>query len=472
TTGNRYIDFEMYQTDIYYDRPSRNFYGYGPDMGHTSWQFDAAGNITRPGDIIFTAEYQSSSLTNIEARIWVHISALSITPASFNWTGVYDGAYAGSPYVYAAIRPLDNGTYYTGLQCGNGVWGGPFGIILQDNSLVTNYIARQFVEFSVNLTKLGLDPVTLLGGNACGMPFRRILVKTRASNSFTAELKDFVGPFDFFLAPRADAATETPYICDTGSVAEVHVVNPVATSIYQWSTPDGNIVGTTTGPSIIVDTPGTYIVTQYLQAGCSEYATDTIQVMPFTGGCTVLNNNLYDFRSYYANNKVELDWKVLYNEPVMYFDVERSTDGINFVPIERVERSSSQSNGEAYSYDDLSPYGTTLYYRVKLYSAGNVIRYSSIARIDLRASSRNDITILPNPVREVMQVQISAVKDSKVRVDIFDQSGKLVLSNRSFVNTGNTVLTFDQMGKQPMGIYMVLVSVGDEIFREKVLNIR
>ena len=53
TTGNRYFDFEMYQTDIYYDRPSGKFYGYGPDAGHTSWKFDAAGNILSPGDIIF-----------------------------------------------------------------------------------------------------------------------------------------------------------------------------------------------------------------------------------------------------------------------------------------------------------------------------------------------------------------------------------------------------------------------------------
>ncbi|MEO5946510.1 MAG: hypothetical protein ABIP79_06805, partial [Chitinophagaceae bacterium] len=31
TTGNRYFDFEMYQTDIYYDRTTRKFYNYGPD---------------------------------------------------------------------------------------------------------------------------------------------------------------------------------------------------------------------------------------------------------------------------------------------------------------------------------------------------------------------------------------------------------------------------------------------------------
>jgi len=47
TTGNRYFDFEMYQSDINYDRASQQFYGYGPDFGHTTWLFDAAGNVIK-----------------------------------------------------------------------------------------------------------------------------------------------------------------------------------------------------------------------------------------------------------------------------------------------------------------------------------------------------------------------------------------------------------------------------------------
>jgi hypothetical protein len=471
TTGNRYIDFEMYQTDIYYDRPSQRFYGYGPDDGHTAWLFDAAGNITRPGDIIFTAEYQSASLTYIEARIWVHSSSLSMIPSSFNWGGQFDGAYNGAPYGYASISPKGGGTYYTGLQCGNGTWGGPFNIILQDNSMVTNYIARQFVEFSVNLTKLGLDPVTLLGGNACGMPFRRILVKTRASSAFTAELKDFVGPFDFFLAPRVDAETETPSICDTGSVAEIYVTNPVSTSLYQWSTPNGNIIGTTTGPVINVDTPGMYIVTHYLQAGCSPYAEDTVIVDAFEP-CGVLANNLYGFKGTFANNRVTLNWKVLNNPLVKYFDIQRSTDGVNFTTISRMEALYTDNLDVGYSYLDEDNLGRTVFYRIRMVNTSNMIQYSSIIRMDLRSLSVNDVNVLPNPVRDVMQVQISSVANNKVRLDIFDQSGKLVISKRSFVTTGNTTLTVEEIARQPRGVYMVLVTLGDEVFREKILHIR
>ena len=292
-TGNRYFDFEMYQTDIYYDRVSGKWYGYGPDAGHTSWEFDAAGNITKPGDIIFSGEFQSGTLTKIEARIWVSkANWQTLVPTAFNWSGLFDGDGAAAVFGYASISPKTVGTFYTGLGSPNNAWAGPFGLVLQSNLLAfTNpapattsngkYVQDQFIEFSVNLTKLGLDPVSLLGGDICGSPFNRIVVKTRASASFTAELKDFVAPTDLFLAPRVDIATQTPFICDTGSVSRIYITNPVSTSVYQWSTNNGNIVGSTTGTSIYVDTPGVYIVKQYLQAGCSVYATDTITIGRF-----------------------------------------------------------------------------------------------------------------------------------------------------------------------------------------------
>src|SRR4030095_7117677 len=218
-SGNRYFDFEMYQTDINYDRASGNWYGYGPSEGHTAWQFDAAGNVTRPGDIIFSGEFQSTNvLTNIEARVWVsRADWTTVTPTGFTWSGLFDGASAGSSYGYASIMPNAVGPFYIGLGCASNTWSGPFGLVLQNNSLqyslpgpasTTNgrYNTAQFIEFAVNLTKLGLDPVTTVSGDVCGTPFNKLVVKTRASASFTSELKDFVAPTDLFLAPRVFAA--------------------------------------------------------------------------------------------------------------------------------------------------------------------------------------------------------------------------------------------------------------------------
>lgn len=486
TSGNRYFDFEMYQTDIYYDRPSQKFYGYGPDAGHTSWQFDAAGNVTRPGDIIFSGEFQSSSLTNIEARIWVKKTDWeTIVPTGFNYSGFFDGDGSAAEYGYASIAPNTSGAFYTGLGSANNTWSGPFGLVLLDNSLAYNnpgpastlngkYIAYQFIEFSVNLTKLGLDPVTLLGGDICSSPFNRIVVKTRSSASFTSELKDFVAPTDLFLAPRAVALTETPMICDDGSgVAEIYVTNPIATSTYQWTTTDGSIISNPTGPSIYVDHAGTYIVTQYLQAGCSVYAVDTVQVLPFNT-CTTLSSNLFDFRGVLTDNITKLSWKLLSDGQVKYFEVERSFDGVNFSTIDRVETHPYSSGSNPYYYQDIldkvnSP---NVYYRIKLVNVQGTNKYSNIINVPLKMAGQGKVSIFPNPVKDILQIHVDAKTSGKIKVEIFDLSGKLIHVSSTSVQRGNNVISIDQLKEQPRGVYMAQIHVGDDTFHEKILLTR
>lgn len=470
TTGNRYFDFEMYQTDIYYDRGTRKFYGYGPDAGHTSWQFDEFGNITVPGDIIFSAEYQSASLTNLEARIWVHSSALKLNPTSFTWSGKFDGAYSGAEYGYASIQPKTSGAYYTGLQCGNSTWAGPFAVVLQNETVQTEYTAKQFVEFSVNLTKLGLDPVTLLGGNSCGMPFRRILVKTRASASFTAELKDFVGPFDLFLAPRVDIMTQTPYICETNGVAQIDVTNPVATSVYMWETPDGNIISSPMGQTIYADKPGTYIVTQYLQEGCTPYATDTIQVFSFPFCQVLVVNDLTNFRGSISEKNVRLSWKVQDNKQAQFFEVQESADGVNFKTIGQVNKVPSEQLSATYSFDTEPGINKgSFFYRIKLVNSDNSRLYSQAIRLSSMTVKNSKVVIFPNPVKDIAQLQVSAQGNSLMRVEIFDPSGVRVITTSVQLQRGNNVITLDELASRKNGMYMAMIYIGDEVVTQKIL---
>lgn len=466
TTGNRYFDFEMYQTDIYYDRVSRRFYGYGPDAGHTSWLFNSSGDITQPGDIIFTAEYSSSSLTALTARIWINRASLLMIPQDFEWTGEFDGASSGSTFGYAGIRPKGGGIFYTGLTCGANTWAGPFSLIREDNSMVNTYISGQFMEFSVNLTKLGLDPVTLLGGNACGMPFRRVLVKSRASTSFTAELKDFVGPFDFFIAPRATAAADIYLYCGTIGVSQLSVTNSVASSIYTWTTADGHIVGSNTGPNITVDAPGTYIVTQQLQASCPAYAQDTITIV-YDPDCGVLEDDLNDFRGQLKDGIATLDWSVEHNENITYFDLERSTDGLHFTSVERM------APGQSAYYtatDDVSMLGTPyVYYRVKIRSNSGAGKYSKVVALALPNILRTAISVGPNPVRQTMTVSVVSPSTRTLSLTIYDAQGKLMRTETTTVQKGSTMLTYTGFEGWPKGMYVVKTLVGNELFVERMM---
>lgn len=473
TTGNRYFDFEMYQTDIYYDVPTGKFYGYGPDMGHTSWQLDAAGNVLKAGDIIFTGQYQSSTLTNIEARIWVHQSMLAITPAQFNWSGQFDGAYAGAPYGYASILPKTAGAFYTGLGSGNNTWAGPFQLVLQDNSLVANYTKDQFMEFSVNLSKLGLDPVSLLGGDVCGSPFNRLVVKTRASSSFTAELKDFIAPINLFLAPRVDIAAEVPIFCGMADTitSVIAVQNQHPSSVYTWETVGGNIIYTDpSGMWIEVNQPGMYIVTQRLMAGCNPYAIDTITIVR-DSTCSVLAARFQSFSGTYSagNRKADLNWVIQNNPLAKSFVVEMSNDGGIFTQIGTLSAKTGPEDVAAYGFTYDIPLTTASYvdFRIKMLNDDGSYTYSRVLRVNVKQAFQPGITIAPNPVREKFQVTINSSSDTQAKILFFDMQGRAVMAMTETLRKGMNVFTIPTNANWRPGMYNALVQMNQETYTNR-----
>jgi hypothetical protein len=463
TSGSRYVDFEMYQTDIYYDRGPRQFFGYGPDAGHTSWKFNGAGDIIAAGDVIFSAQY-NTGLDSLEARIWVDRSALSMTPQDFAWTGSFDGAASGSQYGYAGIRPLTAGAFYTGLTCVNNTWAGPFQLVLGDNSVLSNYTTTQFMEFSVNLSKIGLDPVNLLGATSCGMPFRRVLVKSRASNAFTAALKDFVGPFDFFLAAKANVFADIPMFCGVLGVSNLKVTNPVANSVYTWSTTDGHFSGDSTGLSVFADAPGTYYVTQRLQTGCPVYARDTLSIT-YNATCTVLETNIISFSGTKEKQLVQLNWSVANNGQINYFQVEQSSDGIHFQFAGSSQKALSAEGTAAYVSTNKIPFSTApfIYYRLKIVGKDGKGSYSKIIKLQA-----DDITssmeLAPNPAKNNLQLTLFSTREEDVQLLLYDFTGKLLQSTDKKIKSGKTSLQINQLERLEPGVYAVKVTFGKKVF--------
>ena len=471
TTGNRYFDFEMYQTDIYFDKTTRKFNGYGPDAGHTSWKFDALGNVTQPGDIIFTAEYSSSALSVIEARIWIDRIELANSPALFDWEGNFDGAKSISQFGYASIVPKDAGIFYCGLQSKNNTWGGPFGILLGNNSLITDYKANQFMEFAVNLTKLGLDPVTILGGSTCDRPFQKVLVKSRSSTSFTSELKDFIAPFYFGLPGKVNIFTEVPIFCGVYSVSNIKVTNPVAGSKYTWTTTNGHFADSSISTSVFVDAPGTYIVSQRLNTDCPLFAADTITILYYSN-CGVLNPAQLQFNCKKLFTTAKLAWQKNAEDMVNYYEVERSTDGWTFFKINKIF---PENNKAVLQYlqtsDDIAQIKSMyVYYRLKIVGFNKKIAYSQIIKLNLQENSSDlKIVLAPNPAKGFLKLTVGYNNNKNISIKIYDCFGKLVLNKISSITKGNNTIILNNFSETQSGFFVLKVSLDSEVFIQKFL---
>jgi hypothetical protein len=395
----------------------------------------------------------------------------SVTPTAFSWSGLFDGASSGATYGYASILPKTAGTFYSGLGSSNNTWAGPFQLILQNNAMAANYIKDQFIELSINLSKLGLDPVILNGGDICGTPFNRIVVKTRASASFTAELKDFVAPTDLFLAPRVQAVANIPIFCGTIGISDISVINPSPTSVYNWSTPNGHILGPTTGTTIRVDAPGDYIVIQRLSAGCNPYASDTVTIV-FDSTCVILNNRTLSFAGHLTDRRVKLSWTTSQNSLIEYYEVERSADGYSFNTINTVSAIAGQLTASYLSYDDVSDVSLppVVYYRLKLKFRNGSVGYSQVIAMTINQGA--SISISPNPVRNQMQVSVNANANDVLSLYIYDPLGKLVYRNKENLQAGKNILNIDDVGRWQNGLYMVTLVFNEKTFYKKVLLIK
>jgi hypothetical protein len=476
TNGNRYFDFELYQTDIFYTRSTHQFTGYGPDAGHTSWKFDASGNVTQVGDIIFSAEYGSSTLTSIEARIWIDKASLLITPTAFSWVTPinFDGATSGSQYGYASIKPKTADPFYFGTTNESPTWAGPFGIVRANDAVLTAFQAGQFMEFGVNMSVLGLNPTTLLGVTDCGIPFSKILIKTRASTSFTAELKDFIGPFDLFLPPQALAAPDIPMFCgNTIGVSNIDVINPYSTSKYTWTTPDGHIASANADSTgITVDQVGTYIVTQRLASSCPDYASDTVVIIQ-DPTCTTLASNDVLLNGSLTNNIVNLNWSVTQNQDVQFYTIERSTDGIHFTLVDTVNNPYTTLRSASFrTTDNIRGLNSKyVYYRVKV-TRTNGVQYSKIIRIPVSAGNVLDISLQPNPVRDHLQINMYASADREVQVLLYTVTGQLVKSMNTQVKKGYNTLSLNDFRSWARGLYTIKVLSGNDAYVDRIVLIK
>jgi hypothetical protein len=282
TTGNRYVDFELFVNRISFDDVTGKFSGNGVASkgGHQDFQFNADGSLKQVGDVDVSFTYSSTTVTAITIYIWVNKSTYQNTTgqAAFNFVpGEFYGDGNNATWGYAKIVAKSGATLplwgsVNSSTIAAPIWGTASKELgaSNENYYATANSVGQFSETAIDLTSIGIDPAfNNTAGNSCNPPYTRIMIKTRSSASFTSALSDFAGPFAFLDAPVVSAKIIDPQSLTCGRTSVV--VSPVSEDnglYYNWSTNNGNIVGETNTRLITIDQPGKYYLIASASPGC------------------------------------------------------------------------------------------------------------------------------------------------------------------------------------------------------------
>ncbi len=284
TSGSSYFDAELFANEVSYD-PATGFTPVGTDEGHTAWQFDADGKIIKIGDMIVTVTLNTNNVPDFELRIWVRrFDFNNANPTTFTFGNGFDGASNGSQYGYADILPPLGNEFGCGVTNQKNWSGPPWGTLDDHGDHIFSYSPGQFVEIGLNLYDFGIDPQLITGFDACDLPFSNLIFKARASASFTAQLKDFSGPFYFVALDKLESSAVGDSLTCLNPVIPLSVDSVYTDAFYEWSTIDGNILtdmGSINDTIIYVDQPGTYILASAFMNDC-ELSYDTIVIIDYT----------------------------------------------------------------------------------------------------------------------------------------------------------------------------------------------
>lgn len=284
TGGSKNIVSELFVNDVTYDTVANQFVNLGSQGGRKAWRFDAAGNVKVIGDMIVSMTYNPGPGTfTLEPQIWMQRSAYdsfrNVTPLFLNPVNFTLGAgnfqsAGSSAYGYVHIEP--NGGASTVVAQGRSNDLGTTSAAPWGNSVTSgytwsaNYNSNQFIELSINLTRLGVDPALFSGIDPCTIPYRSIIFYSQASASATSAPQDFAGPYPFWRYPEVKNILSGSGNLDcTKSTLTFKADSANSLAWYHWSTIGGNFTSfNADSTQVTIDQPGTYIMGSAPLQGC------------------------------------------------------------------------------------------------------------------------------------------------------------------------------------------------------------
>jgi endoglucanase len=219
---------------------------------------------------------------------------------------------------------------------------------------------------------------------------------------------------------------------------------------------------------------GTQPATKYLDNVCS-YTTNEIAInwnAPFvflSAAIEVLNPcsplplpvTLLNFEAYTENNNISVKWTTTNEINNDYFDIERSSDGINFIKICSVNAKGEKEGITNYSFIDSNPLEGNSYYRLLQHDLNGMLNYSYIRSVYLKEP---EINVYPNPNNGIFTLEIASV--NQVSIVIHNLMGQKVTEENISTKEGKKIFDLQNINK---GVYFITITLADKVITKKLI---
>lgn len=182
-------------------------------------------------------------------------------------------------------------------------------------------------------------------------------------------------------------------------------------------------------------------------------------------GLSALPVDLISFGGKLIGKDVVLNWEVAREINFDRYEIERSFNGTDYNKIGQVKALGKYQ----YTFSDNTDVirGRRVYYRLKKVDKDGKYSYTEV--FSLHIPLNNKFTVYPNPVSNIIRLQMNNSLSTTVTVQVNDIAGKMFMNQTTTASNGFVNVPVPTLSN---GIYLVKMIVGEEVFTQKVVVVK
>jgi hypothetical protein len=165
----------------------------------------------------------------------------------------------------------------------------------------------------------------------------------------------------------------------------------------------------------------------------------------------------------------EIKWKVSQESSLSHYILERSSDGLNFQTLTRVNAANS-FNAITYTHQDAvnAAQQPTYYYRLRMVNIDGTYEYSGVVMI--RRNTKEDIAVAGNPFSGTLMLRYNLTEAKNLHLSLYDVSGKLIIRRELSAAAGSGILNVNNLDQYARGTYLLHLDDGKRKWDFKVVK--
>lgn len=165
--------------------------------------------------------------------------------------------------------------------------------------------------------------------------------------------------------------------------------------------------------------------------------------------------SLLSFNAGLENGKAILWWATTNEINAAYFEIEKSSDGINF-SIAGTVAAKNGSGNNSYTFSDANPLSSNTYYRLKMIDKDGQYKYSNTVLLRIKAIAQ--LSVYPNPAKDRI-ILSHPVANNNSYVEVLSFDGKSIAYGKLQAGATSTTIDISILAK---GIYLLTLINNNE----------